>query len=85
MAKDRDGTIEALSKAEEEAVIKRLMNAEKEKTELELDSLKPKRDNWDLKRSLEREFKILDQRTDRAIIDIVRQRILGQEQNIQDK
>jgi len=42
---------------------------------LDLEQLRPKKPNWDLKRDLERKMQVLGVRTDNAIARIVRERI----------
>ncbi|KAI9016343.1 mRNA splicing factor [Phycomyces nitens] len=49
--------------------------AEKEKEEIDLFNLAPKKANWDLKRDVEKKLEKLDRRTQRAILEILRQRL----------
>jgi len=46
-----------------------------QKEEIDLFSLAPKRANWDLKRDVEKKLERLDKRTQRAIADIIRERL----------
>ncbi|KAI8575264.1 hypothetical protein K450DRAFT_262498 [Umbelopsis ramanniana AG] len=45
------------------------------KEEIDLFSLAPKRANWDLKRDVEKKLESLDKRTQRAIAEIIRERL----------
>ncbi|VVT54231.1 uncharacterized protein SAPINGB_P003972 [Magnusiomyces paraingens] len=45
------------------------------KTGLDLESLQPKRANWDLKRDVEPQLKVLEAQTQNAIVQIVRERL----------
>ncbi|KAG2189401.1 hypothetical protein INT44_004543 [Umbelopsis vinacea] len=45
------------------------------KEEIDLFSLAPKRANWDLKRDVEKKLETLDKRTQRAIAEIIRERL----------
>ncbi|EPB87798.1 hypothetical protein HMPREF1544_05458 [Mucor circinelloides 1006PhL] len=62
----KDFTKEALAQA-----------AEKQKEEVDLFNLAPKKPNWDLKRDVEKKLERLDRRTQRAIYEIIRQRLEG--------
>lgn len=42
-------------------------------------NLQPKKPNWDLKRDVEKKMEKLDKRTQRAIYEIIRQRLEGDE------
>ncbi|KAG2219290.1 hypothetical protein INT45_011305 [Circinella minor] len=52
--------------------------AEQEKEEVDLINLQPKKPNWDLKRDVEKKLEKLDRRTQRAILEIIRQRLSGE-------
>ncbi|KAL0079623.1 cwf18 pre-mRNA splicing factor-domain-containing protein [Phycomyces blakesleeanus] len=49
--------------------------AVKEKEEVDLFNLAPKKANWDLKRDVEKKLEKLDRRTQRAVLEILRQRL----------
>ncbi|KAI8368343.1 mRNA splicing factor [Choanephora cucurbitarum] len=49
--------------------------AEKQKEEVDLFNLAPKKPNWDLKRDVEKKLEKLERRTQRAIYEIIRQRL----------
>lgn len=51
--------------------------AEKQKEEVDLFNLAPKKPNWDLKRDVEKKLEKLDRKTQRAIYEIIRQRLEG--------
>ncbi|KAI8141576.1 cwf18 pre-mRNA splicing factor-domain-containing protein [Fennellomyces sp. T-0311] len=51
--------------------------AEQEKEEVDLFNLAPKKPNWDLKRDVEKKLEKLDRRTQRAILEIIRERLSG--------
>ncbi|ORX57609.1 mRNA splicing factor [Hesseltinella vesiculosa] len=57
--------------------------AAKETDEVDLFNLAPKKANWDLRRDVEKKMQKLDRRTQRAILDIIRQR-LAQGGNLAD-
>ncbi|KAI7861977.1 mRNA splicing factor [Spinellus fusiger] len=48
---------------------------EKEKEEVDLFNLAPKKANWDLKRDVEKKLEKLDRKTQRAVLQILRQRL----------
>ncbi|EIE85714.1 hypothetical protein G6F46_004371 [Rhizopus delemar] len=50
-------------------------HAEKEKEEVDLFNLAPKKPNWDLKRDVEKKLQRLDKRTQKAIYEIIRMRL----------
>ncbi|KAI8051056.1 mRNA splicing factor [Gilbertella persicaria] len=50
---------------------------EKQKEEVDLFNLAPKKPNWDLKRDVEKKLEKLDRRTQRAIYEIIRIRLEG--------
>ncbi|KAG0169699.1 Coiled-coil domain-containing protein 12 [Apophysomyces sp. BC1034] len=50
--------------------------AVKEKEEVDLFNLAPKKPNWDLKRDVEKKLEKLDRRTKRAILEIIRDRLM---------
>lgn len=52
---------------------------------LDLEQLRPKKPNWDLKRDLERKMEVLGVRTDNAIARIVRERIEGARARVREK
>ncbi|KAI8380331.1 mRNA splicing factor [Blakeslea trispora] len=49
--------------------------AEKQKEEVDLFNLAPKKPNWDLKRDVEKKLEKLERRTQRAIYEIIRQNL----------
>ncbi|CDH48231.1 hypothetical protein RO3G_10424 [Lichtheimia corymbifera JMRC:FSU:9682] len=49
--------------------------AVKEKEEVDLFNLQPKKPNWDLKRDVEKKLERLDRRTQKAILELIRQRL----------
>ncbi|KAI9355480.1 mRNA splicing factor [Pilaira anomala] len=51
--------------------------AEKQKEEVDLFNLAPKKPNWDLKRDVEKKMEKLDRKTQRAIYEIIRLRLEG--------
>ncbi|KAI8637627.1 mRNA splicing factor [Parasitella parasitica] len=51
--------------------------AEKQKEEVDLFNLAPKKPNWDLKRDVEKKLERLDRKTQRTIYEIIRQRLQG--------
>jgi coiled-coil domain-containing protein 12 len=53
----------------------REVNNEVESKELDLSNLKPKKQNWDLKRDLELKLEKLDRNTEFSIQDLVRRRL----------
>ncbi|KAI9278223.1 cwf18 pre-mRNA splicing factor-domain-containing protein [Phascolomyces articulosus] len=53
--------------------------AEQEKEEVDLFNLQPKKPNWDLKRDVEKKLEKLDRRTQRAILEIIRDRLSNEE------
>ncbi|KAI9256929.1 mRNA splicing factor [Sporodiniella umbellata] len=50
-------------------------HAEKEKEEVDLFNLAPKKPNWDLKRDVEKKLTKLDKKTQKAIYEIIRLRL----------
>lgn len=50
-------------------------HAEKEKEEVDLFNLAPKKPNWDLKRDVEKKLQKLDRKTQKAIYEIIRMRL----------
>jgi coiled-coil domain-containing protein 12 len=72
---DGEETIELVAEEEKEKALSKLR--ERETAKLNLDSLQPKKVNWDLKRDLEPQMALLETRTDNAIIRIVRDRLKG--------
>lgn len=72
---DGEETIELVAEEEKEKALAKLH--ERETAALNLDSLQPKKVNWDLKRDLEPKLALLETRTDNAIIRIVRERLKG--------
>ncbi|KAI8340680.1 mRNA splicing factor [Chlamydoabsidia padenii] len=52
--------------------------AEKEKEEVDLFNLAPKKANWDLRRDVEKKLERLDKRTQRAILETIRQRLTNE-------
>jgi coiled-coil domain-containing protein 12 len=72
---DGEETIELVAEEEKERALSKLR--ERETAKLNLDSLQPKKVNWDLKRDLEPQMTLLETRTDNAIIRIVRDRLKG--------
>ncbi|KAI8372818.1 mRNA splicing factor [Radiomyces spectabilis] len=49
--------------------------ADKEKEEVDLFNLAPRKPNWDLKRDVEAKLEKLDRKTQRAILELIRQRL----------
>ncbi|KAJ8655896.1 hypothetical protein O0I10_008335 [Lichtheimia ornata] len=49
--------------------------AVKEKEEVDLFNLQPKKPNWDLKRDVEKKLERLDRRTQKAVLELIRQRL----------
>ncbi|CAO3596537.1 unnamed protein product [Absidia cylindrospora] len=49
--------------------------AEKEKEDVDLFNLAPKKANWDLRRDVEKKLEKLDRRTQKAILETIRQRL----------
>ncbi|KAI8078694.1 mRNA splicing factor [Halteromyces radiatus] len=52
--------------------------AEKEKEEVDLFNLAPKKANWDLRRDVEKKLEKLDRRTQRAVLELIRQRLTSE-------
>ncbi|CEG65639.1 hypothetical protein RMATCC62417_02381 [Rhizopus microsporus] len=50
-------------------------HAEKEKEEVDLFNLAPKKPNWDLKRDVEKKLQRLERKTQKAIYEIIRKRL----------
>merc|ERR1711957_872982 len=44
-------------------------------------AIAPRKPNWDLKRDVERKMQVLQARTDRAVVQLIRQRIKGDKAN----
>ncbi|KAI9299992.1 mRNA splicing factor [Cunninghamella echinulata] len=74
-------TIEKEMKDIPDAVLKEA--AEKEKEEVDLFNLAPKKANWDLRRDVEKKLEKLDRRTQKAILELIRQR-LKEEDNYEE-
>ncbi|KAM4687344.1 coiled-coil domain-containing protein 12 [Discoglossus pictus] len=50
--------------------------------EVDLASLAPRKPDWDLKRDVAKKLEKLDKRTQRAIAELIRERLRGQEENL---
>lgn len=74
---NNEETVELVAEEIEREALKKLTEATN--SALELDNLQPKRANWDLKRDLGTKMKILEVRTDNAIIKHVRKRLTNAE------
>lgn len=79
-----DGAVETVELASEQ-MEKKALDALRAKSgqQIDLDSLQPKRANWDLKRDLDPKFQILEDRTNDAILRIVRERLQKERQSQQ--
>ncbi|KAI9488928.1 mRNA splicing factor [Zychaea mexicana] len=52
--------------------------AEQDKEEVDLFNLQPKKPNWDLKRDVQKKLDKLDRKTQRAILEIIRERLVNE-------
>lgn len=76
-----NGSIETVELASEALEQKALDDLKaKSGQQIDLDSLQPKRANWDLKRDLEPKLQILEDRTNNAILRRVRERLQEERQ-----
>lgn len=74
-------TVELASEQLEQQALNDLMA--KSGKQIDLDSLQPKRANWDLKRDVQPKLQILEDRTSNAILRNVRERLQKERQNQQ--
>ncbi|XP_040287395.1 coiled-coil domain-containing protein 12 [Bufo bufo] len=52
--------------------------------EVDLTNLAPRKPDWDLKRDVAKKLEKLEKRTQRAIAELIRERLKGQEENLAD-
>jgi len=57
---------------------------QRQKQELDIFNIAPKRPNWDLKRELEKKTKVLERKTQEAIHTLIRQRLAAQKGDSDD-
>ncbi|KAJ2933803.1 hypothetical protein H1R20_g3293, partial [Candolleomyces eurysporus] len=75
-AEDLEDTVEKNVKGLAERIITE--HEEKEKQELDIFNIAPKRPNWDLKRDMEKKLARLERKTQEAIHTLIRQRLAAQ-------
>lgn len=81
-----DGAVETVELASQQLEEKALADLKaKSGRQIDLDSLQPKRANWDLKRDLEPKFQLLEDRTHDAVLQIVRERLQKERLQLQQQ
>ncbi|CAM9853979.1 unnamed protein product [Ectocarpus sp. 12 AP-2014] len=72
---------EGKRKAPESSLIQQELKKQKETQDEEELNIAPKKANWDLKRDVEKKLEKLDRRTQRAIVEIIRERMAEEAAN----